>query len=107
MLRPRKALDHPNRSDGAMAMSSSSHRRELYAKWARLLDSILPPPDENRLVPVAEVPRAALPMVEGSLADVGVSPILAETRSLNGESRFRVLVTAHEAEVATQAVSGF
>jgi hypothetical protein len=54
----------PNNSTGA------SRRREQYAKWARLLDSILPPPDEDRLVPVAEVGRCTLPLVEGSLADV-------------------------------------
>jgi hypothetical protein len=91
-----------------MAISTSSaHRRELYAAWAQLLDTILPTPDENRLVPVAEVGRNALPMVEGSLADVGVTPILSETRSMNGESRFRVLVPAREAEVAEQAVTGF
>jgi hypothetical protein len=90
-----------------MTMSTSSaHRRELYAKWARLLDTIVPAPDENHLVPVAEVDRFALPQLEGSLADVGVTPILAETHSPTGESRFRVLVPAREAEVAEQAVTG-
>lgn len=91
-----------------MAISTSSaHRSELYATWARLLDSILPAPDENRLVSVAEVGRNALPLVEGSLADVGVTPILSELRSTNGESRFRVLVAARDADVAEQAVAGF
>jgi len=87
--------------------TSSPHRGELYTKWARLLDTILPPPDENRLVPVAEVARTALPLVEGSLADVGVTPVVSETRTMNGESRFRVLVAAREAELAGQAVAGF
>jgi hypothetical protein len=91
-----------------MAISTSSTARgELYATWARLLDSILPAPDENRLVPVAEVGRGALPLVEGSLADVGVTPILSETRTMSGESRFRVLVPAREAKLAEQAVAGF
>jgi hypothetical protein len=94
-----------------MTRSSSSathtHRGELYATWARLIDSILPTPDENRLVPVAEVGRNALHLVEGSLADVGVTPILSETRSMYGESRFRVLVPARQAELAGQAVAGF
>lgn len=91
-----------------MAVSSSAaHRSELYATWARLIDSILPAPDENRLVSVAEVSQSALPLVEGSLADVGVTPILSETRSLYGESRFRVLVPARDAELAGQAVAGF
>jgi hypothetical protein len=85
----------------------ASRRHEQYAKWARLLDSILPPPDENRLVPVAEVDRSALPMVEGSLADVGVTPILSESRSMNGQSRFRVLVPARDAEIAGEVVAGF
>lgn len=87
--------------------TSTSHRSELYAKWARLLDTILPPPDENRLVPVAEVGRGALSLVEGSLADVGVTPILSETRTMNGESRFRVLVPARDAALAGEAVAGF
>jgi hypothetical protein len=90
-----------------MALSSSAARTELYASWARLIDTILPTPDENRLVPVAEVGRSALPLVEGSLADVGVTPILSETRSLYGESRYRVLVPARQADLAGQAVAGF
>lgn len=90
-----------------MSSSSATHRSELYAKWARLIDSILPTPDENRLVPVAEVGQNALPLVAGSLADVGVTPILSETRSMYGESRFQVLVPARQADLAGQAVAGF
>jgi len=86
---------------------TTSHRRELYAAWARLLDSILPAPDENRLVAVAEVSRQSLTLVEGSLADVGVTPILSETRSMSGESRFRVLVPARVADLAGEVVAGF
>ena len=91
----------------AMTSSSATHRRELYASWARLIDSILPKPDENRLVSVAEVGRHTLPLVEGSLADVGVTPILSETRSMFGETRYRVLVPARQADLAGQAVAGF
>jgi len=91
----------PNINTGA------ARRREQYAKWARLLDTILPPPDENRLVPVAEVGRSALPLVEGSLADVGLTPVVSETRTMSGESRFQVLVPARDAEIAGQVVAGF
>jgi hypothetical protein len=87
--------------------SGVHRRREQYARWARLLDTILPVADENRLVPVAEVDRSALPMVEGSLADVGVTPVLSETRTMLGESRFSVLVPAQDADVAGEAVAGF
>src|SRR4051794_14395599 len=82
--------------------TGTTHRRALYAQWARLLDTILPPPDENRLVSVAEVGRVALPFVEECLADVGLSPVVSETRTLNGESRFTVLVAARDAEVAAE-----
>jgi len=86
--------------------TGSAHRRELYAKWARMLDSIIPPPDENRLVPVGEVSRGSLPMVEGSLADVGLTAVVSETRSFSGESRFRVLVPARDAALAGQVMAG-
>jgi hypothetical protein len=91
----------PNINTGA------SRRRQQYANWARLLDTILPPPDENRLVSVAEVGRSALPLVEGSLANAGLTPVVSETRTTSGESRFTVLVPARDAEVAEQVVAGF
>jgi hypothetical protein len=91
----------PNINTGA------ARRREQYAKWARLLDTILPPANDDRLVSVAEVGRSALPLVEGSLADVGLTPILSESRSVHGESRFRVLVPARDAQIAGEVVAGF
>jgi|NGEPerStandDraft_6_1074524.scaffolds.fasta_scaffold71347_2 hypothetical protein len=87
--------------------TGSARRREQYAKWARLLDSILPPPDENRLVPVADVGPSVLSLVEGSLADVGLTPVVSESRSMSGEPRYRVLVPARDAEVAGRVVAGF
>ena len=81
-------------------------RRAQYARWARLLDTILPPPDENRLVPVTEVGRSTLPFVEECLADVGLSPVVSETHTMSGESRFRVLVPARDAELAGEVVAG-
>jgi hypothetical protein len=89
------------------ADSGLSRRREQYARWAQLLDTILPTPDENRLVSVAEVGRSALPMVEGSLADIGVTPVVSETKTLYGESRYSVLVPARDADVAGEAVAGY
>jgi hypothetical protein len=87
--------------------TGAGHRRAQYARWARLLGTILPPPDENRLVAVAEVGRGALPFVEECLADVGMTSIVSETRTMNGESRFRILVPARDAEVASEVVAGF
>jgi hypothetical protein len=91
----------------SMTHNASALRGELYATWARLLDSIIPTPDENRLVPVTEVGRSALHLVEGSLADVGLTPVLSEERSMYGESRYRVLVPARDAELAGQVCAGF
>jgi len=87
--------------------TGSGQRRAQYARWARLLDSILPPPDEGRLVSVAEVGRSALPFVEECLADVGLTPVVSESRTVSGESRFRVLVPARDAELAGEVVAGF
>lgn len=83
-------------------------RRAQYARWARLLDAILPPPDENRLVSVAEVNRGSLPFLEECLADVGLTAVVSETRTaMGGESRFRVLVPARDADLAEEVVAGF
>jgi hypothetical protein len=87
--------------------TGSAQRRELYARWARLLDTILPPLDEDRLVSVAEVGRTHLSIVEGSLADIGVTPVVSETRTFGGQSRFQVLVSARDAELAGEVVAGF
>ncbi|MDQ1289459.1 MAG: hypothetical protein QG622_3025 [Actinomycetota bacterium] len=81
-------------------------RSELYATWARLIDSILPAPDESRLVPIAEVGRGSLSFIEGSLADMGITAIISESRTINGEPRFRVLVPACDAATAHEAVTG-
>ncbi len=72
----------------------------------RILDAVLPAPNVNRLVPVTEVGRGSLPLVEGSLADVGVVPIIREIRSMTGQSSFQVLVPKHDADVASQVVAG-
>jgi hypothetical protein len=72
-----------------------------------MLDNLVPAPDENRLVPVAEVGRGALPLIEGSLADVGLTPVVSELRSFAGESRYRVLVPARHAELAEEVVAGY
>jgi len=88
------------------AHTGANVRRAQYARWARLLDSILPPPDADRLVPVAEVGRHALPLVEGSLADIGVTPVVSAVRTMNGDERFRVLVPARDAELAEEVVAG-
>lgn len=89
-------------------------RRALYAAWARLLDTIIPPPDEDRLVAVGEVSRSAVPLVEESLADVGLTAVLSpvdhRVADTPGgpveEGRFRVLVPARDAHLAEEVVAG-
>jgi hypothetical protein len=81
-------------------------RRTLVARWGRFVDSILPAPDADRLVRVAEVSRSALPLAAGSLADMSMTPVIQETRNPNGESSFAVLVPARDADVAREALSG-
>ena len=71
----------------------------------RLFDRLLPAPSENRFVGVATVSRGSLPLVEDSLADVGVLPMLREVKTMSGQSRFEVLVTARDAGVASQVVA--
>lgn len=92
-------------------MSTSSHAKrpgpaELRARWGRLLKAVLPAPDPNRLVPVTEVSRAMLPLIEGSLADVDVTPVLQEISGPVGNSRFRVLVNASQRDLAAEVVAG-
>jgi hypothetical protein len=81
------------------------HRRTQYARWARLLDSILTPTDESRLVPVAEVGDGNLGAVEERLAALGVSPTVSEEHSATGPSRFRVLVPAQSAPAVAAAIA--
>ena len=76
------------------------------ARWGRFVDTILPAPSADRLVRVAEVSRGTLPLAEGSLADMSMSPVVQETRNFNGEPRFLVLVPARDADVAREALAG-
>jgi hypothetical protein len=71
-----------------------------------LLDTVLPAPRSDRLVPVAETTRPLLKMVEDCLADVDITPVIQEIATTTGTSRFRVLVAAHDAVVAREAVAG-
>jgi hypothetical protein len=79
---------------------------EQRARWGRLLNAVLPAPSPERLVFVTEVSRGMLPLVEGSLADVGLGPVIQEVPGVTGESRFRVLVAAKDAEVAGEVLAG-
>ena len=81
-------------------------RRALVARWGRFVDSILPAPDADRLARVAEITRGALPLAEGSLADLSITPVVQQTRTFNGEPRFAVLVSARDADAAREALSG-
>jgi hypothetical protein len=87
--------------------TGTKHRRAQYARWAALLDSILPNTDETALVPVAEVEDTALPRVEESLAGVGVTATVSQRRTTSGEPRFQVLVPARDANAAGRAVAGY
>jgi len=86
--------------------TTSTDRTGLRTAWGRFLDTVLPAPDVDRLVRVAEVGRAALPLVEGGLADVSLTPVLQEISSMTGESRFVVLVSARDAATASEVLAG-
>lgn len=90
--------------------STAPTRPEVDARtpslWSRFLTSVLPTPDPNRLVRVAEVSRHVLPLVEGSLADVEMSPVVQEIRGNGGDSRFMILVSAEDAEIASEVLAG-
>jgi hypothetical protein len=55
-------------------------RHAFLARWGRFVDSITPARDADRLVHVADVGRGALPLAEGSLADLSVPAVIQETR---------------------------
>ncbi len=74
--------------------------------WARFLDTVLPTPNPDRLVRVAEVGRTTLPLAEGSLADVDITPVISESRGMHGDSRFIVLVSARDLPVAEEVLAG-
>jgi hypothetical protein len=79
---------------------------QQHTRWARFLDTVLPAPSPDRMVRVAEVGRTALPLAEGSLADVGVSPVIQEITRMNGDSQFMILVSAKDAETAAEVLAG-
>ena len=75
-------------------------------RWARFLDTVLPAPSPERLVRVATVGRTALPLAEGSLADVELYPVIQEIPGMNGDSRFTILVSAKDADTASAVLNG-
>lgn len=80
---------------------------EQRTRWARLLHSVLPAPDSHRLVAVADVPRGALPLAEGSLAEAGIPCFVQEIPTLTGQPHFRVLVAAQDRLTASEVVVGY
>jgi hypothetical protein len=75
--------------------------------WGRFLDAVLPASSPDRLVRVATVSRSALPLTEGSLADVNIVHVVQEVTRPTGDSRFIVLVSARDSEVASEVLAGF
>ncbi len=79
---------------------------EQRSRLSRFLDTVAPAPSPNRLVPVAEINRDSVHVVEESLADVGLRPVMQQVGSLPGTpARFRILVAARDRELAEQVVS--
>jgi hypothetical protein len=94
--------DQPTNPPGS---SGPERRRSLLARWGRLLDGIRPATGADHLVRVAEVSRGTLPLAAGSLADLATAPVVRETRTPGGETRFTVLVAARDAEAAREALA--
>lgn len=90
-------------------MSASAPARtrqhEQRTRWARFLAQVLPTPDPHRLVPIAEVSRSAVPLVEECLSDAEIPVSVHEIAALKGtEARFEVLVPADRAASASDAI---
>ncbi len=75
-------------------------------RWGRFLRTVLPQPAPDRLVVITDVPRAMLGFVEDCLADVDVTAVVQEVPAFTGDSRFRVLVSARDRELATEVLTG-
>jgi hypothetical protein len=86
--------------------TAAADRVTFRTAWGRFLNAVMPAPDADRLVRVTEVSRGALPLVEGSLADVSISAVLREIPAMTGESRFVILVPAGQAATAAAALEG-
>jgi hypothetical protein len=90
----------------SLAPATTRHD-EQRGLWARFLDGVLPHPDPDHLVPVAEVVRAAVPLVEECLSDAQLPSLIHEISGRWGaESRFQVLVPARQAKAAAELVRG-
>ena len=90
----------------AQAPARTRHH-EQRTRWARFLAQVLPTPDPHRLVPIAEVSRAAVPLVEECLADAEIRVAVHEIASVRpAEARFEVLVPADRAASAADAIRG-
>jgi hypothetical protein len=77
-----------------------------HTRRARVLGSLLPEPSPEHLVPVTDVPRVMVPFAEEHLADVEIGAVVQEIPAMNGHTRFRVLVTARDREVAEEVLAG-
>lgn len=99
---PTPTLAGPRRSTPAQAEEPVPQR----TRWSRFLDTVLPAPSPERLVPVTDVPRAMVPFVEESLADAEIGAVIQEFPSGNGDTRFQVLVAARDRAVAEEVLTG-
>jgi hypothetical protein len=88
-----------------MSSLAKARHHDQRGLWARFLDGVLPQPDPDHLVPVAEVTRAAVPLIEEGLADAQLPSLIHEISGRWGaESRFQVLVPARQAKAAADLV---
>lgn len=108
---PASSSKHLSSTTNAIARlrrHQEQHAPERPSRWQQLISVILPPADPERLVQVAQVPRAALPMLENCLADAGLPAVLTEVSGpWGGAPRVAVLVAARDVPVAKDVVAGF
>jgi hypothetical protein len=83
--------------------ASTTDRR---SRWGRLLDALLPASPPDRLVGLTEVSRSMVPFAESCLADAEIGAVIQELRATNGDSRFRILVAAHDRATAQEVLAG-
>jgi hypothetical protein len=87
--------------------TTDSTPADLRSRWGRLLDALLPASSPDRLVGLTDVSRAMVPFAGSCLADAEIGAVIQERRTTNGDSRFRILVAAHDRATAQEVLAGF
>ena len=100
----RRPTTHSTTQAGSTGSGSTADQR---SRWGRLLGTLLPASSPDRLVGLTDVSRAMVPFAGSCLADAEIGAVIQELRATNGDSRFRILVAAHDRATAQEVLAGF